>query len=102
MKGMSETLLREVYQALLDDFGKHPNDLGIKTCLEGLINRCEELNPWLPVDENTPRYKPLLVLDQCFGEQVATRPKGEDYFVTEFGNVLMQVTHYQELPEAPL
>lgn len=65
-----------------------------------LVDECKELNPWLPIDENTPRDR-LLQLGRIDGFQCVGR------YVPQFGHWVDQnqqyvvVTHYQELPDDP-
>ena len=46
-----ETLLRFNTDAFC------PAGSSSKALLEQLIDQCQELNPWLPIDDNTPRDK---------------------------------------------
>lgn len=94
MRGISEERLREIANQT-----KRFDDI---TLLNRLVkNECTELNPWLPIDEKTPRDR-LLQLGRLDGFQCVGR------YIPQFGHWVDQnqsyvvVTHYQELPEAPL
>jgi len=66
-----------------------------------LIDECDELNPWLPIDENTPKDIWLLLVDAAKDQYIGK-------FASEYGKWYVDIgvhvipTHYQELPEAPL
>lgn len=66
--------------------------------LNHIIEQCQELNPWLPIDENTPKDTPLLVY-------YPTMPKGLRFHVisklVNFDASIHKPTHYQELPDDP-
>lgn len=69
---------------------------------ELLLSECKELDPWLPIDENTPKDRPILL----FYPKHKT-PSGElkPYQVIMKYNALARImyepTHYQELPGDP-
>ncbi len=64
---------------------------------EWLIKKeCKELNPWMPIDENTPKDKQfLLYVDK--GPVIGRQFVGEIRF-----NWIYAPTHYRELPEDPV
>jgi len=65
-----------------------------------LRNECTELYPWIPVDENTPRDRPLLMmwpeLGVMQGEWVVDRWYCDMWELTG-SLVSRQPTHYKEL-----
>ena len=83
----------------------HYFSLGINPVIDinNLIEQCKELNPWLPIDENTPKDKRIFLwfpeanpINKIIGKWDCVNKK----FITEhsaFGNP----TYYQELPDDP-
>lgn len=80
---------------------------------------CTELNPWLPIDEDTPKDRLLLLYYPArYNDDDFDMPKIQSvgywshplgiwvcdlkYCWGEEKSRLVQPTHYQELPEAPL
>jgi hypothetical protein len=57
-----------------------------------LENECEELNQWKPIDENTPKDRPLLLFYPGYMQIV-------DFFDDTNKNIMP--SHWQELPEDP-
>lgn len=114
--GISKETLEITYESLLKDYGSHPNDPGIKTCLEGLIDNCTELDPWMPIDEDTPKDGRLLNIGKWTGVNFewihAAFLIGDEWHLPfdserdENGTPVLsqdeQPTHYKELsPEPP-
>lgn len=89
MRGISEERLRKLIEN--DDY----YDSGIeKSVIYGLIaNECHELNPWLPIDENTPKDRKLLMFIPGHGKEVMRH--------SEIKMWSPNPTHYQELPDDP-
>lgn len=56
MKYISEERLAEIKDIVTDG----PSKLFVQL----LITQCKELNPWQPIDENTPRDRRILLLYQ--------------------------------------
>lgn len=79
--------------------GLDTKDLTSHELLEILLRECAELDPWIPIDENTPKDRQLLLngeFYQCTGQWCD--------IITEWvddGNRIMHPTHYQELPDDP-
>ena len=80
--------------------------MGKKAMLEELISHeCKELNPWLPIDENTPKDRRILLLYPAMLDTPSVTGlwnalKGR--FVADIvihGSI--RPTHWQELPENP-
>jgi hypothetical protein len=102
MRGISE---REL-QIELSQLEGHGN-AGEKAMLLHLINRCEELNPWLQIDENSPKDRPLWLFngvkvigqwDDCLCEWSVLPVfwNGQTFDTSK------PFTHYQELPGDPV
>lgn len=93
--GISKERLKE----LLKHFDR-PYCMAEFTLISNLINECTELNPWMPIDENAPKDRPLLLKANC-GVAVEGSFNGwnweEHLLHTE-----IRPTHYQELPEDPV
>lgn len=70
---------------------------------------CTELDPWLPIDENTPKDKPVFVWSEIDGQNVAYWStsvwvdKGGSWIVEEnrSDTNILHPTHYKLLPEDP-
>lgn len=82
-------------------FNQHDRDI-LVDLLDALIISSEELNPWLPVDENTPKDRRLLLLfENGYGIVAAC----EGYFCNLDGGYWVESvncdgihpTHYEEL-----
>jgi len=78
----------------------HYFSLGINPVIDinNLIEQCKELNPWLPIDENTPKDRKILLyagvpvigwFDNIKNVWRCTDSKK------------LYATHYQELPSDP-
>lgn len=95
MRGISEKVLYR-----FNDEAFCPRGSSSRALLEQLLSQCTELNPWLPIDENTPRDR-LLQLGRLDGFQCVGR------YIPQFGHwadqnqAYVEVTHYQELPDDP-
>lgn len=98
MRGISEEEIKEML--------REESRLDIKIALNYLINQCKELNPWLPIDENTPRDRSILLL---WPQEIGGAMQG--YWLCdawycdmwELTGSLMsnQPTHYKLLTEDP-
>lgn len=97
MRGISEKELEKRLQAL-----KH--DSTVRSLLEILIDDCRELKePWIPIDENTPRDRRIKIYDAGYEGQVIVQ--WNEYFrcfIDPRGHKYLNPTHYQELPEDPI
>ena len=95
MIGISKKRLREIVENYCDQ--------RIEAEIEWLIEyECEELNPWLPIDENTPKDRELLLLysDKTKVVGVWHKDKGFDMY-DDWLCKTITATHYQELPDDP-
>lgn len=97
MRGISEKDLREKFRNLYWSTDDE------RQLLTALLTECKELNPWLPIDENTPKDKNILVYAPPYQDlqslqQVCKWHESAGFCIDE----LRTPTHYQELPEAPL
>lgn len=63
---------------------------------------CTELNPWLPIDENTPKDMQIKIYDSGYGQVIVSWNEFYRKFTDPHGHIYHHPTHYQELPEAPL
>lgn len=91
MRGIEEERLKELY---LSD--KTSNSL--QTAIQWLMVECKELNPWLPIDENTPKDKEMLF----YWPPGATCNPLPVRMVGIFNKFFIKPTHYQELPPNPI
>lgn len=76
-----------------------------KLFIHGLIIKCHELNPWLLIDENTPKDREILLFypaDDTYTQRKALGYWDGDYFETSIDSLYGEMpTHYQELPDDP-
>ena len=89
-EGISKREL-EVELCLLSDSNGY---LGEKAMLMHLIARCTELDTWLPIDENTPKDREL-ILKQYATNKVWIGIIDPNCYAAE------APTHYKLLPEDP-
>jgi len=69
--------------------------------LSKLISKCTELDPWIPIDGNTPRDKPLLLFVK-YPKYIIEGSYNKDY--EEWHDITfapIKPTHYKLLPEDP-
>lgn len=93
MRGISEKRLIEEIE--LYDIDVHARDI-----LNSLIDECQELNPWQPIDENTPKDRPILFY------YPPRYQRNEDTLISSEPSNTRAVefrfaTHWMELPEPP-
>ena len=82
-RGISEERLQEII--------KHSPNIDINELLE----ECTELNPWMPIDDNTPKDKYLLLYSQDI-EGLSKK------FVGKLESAwCWKPTHWCELPDNP-
>lgn len=70
--------------------------------LDILIKECKELNPWLPIDENTPKNRTVWLSNgknMCLAIWSLDRWREIVWMNTD--NTDCNFTHWQELPEDP-
>lgn len=85
--GISKERLEKTYNM-------YRKDLQFEAILGNLIRECRELNPWLPIDENTPKDRPILLYSPGM-------ENGCKQFVGNIESAWWKPTHYQELPGDP-
>lgn len=114
MEGISKETLEDYH-----NIARSIGDLIRSQVIRDLLSECKELDPWLPIDENTPKDKELLLY-------YPARENDDDFDMPKIQSVgywsvplgiwvcdlrylwgeeksrLVRPTHYQELPEAPL
>lgn len=78
----------------LEELSSKASRLEDKDFLETLIFQCTELNHWLPIDENTPKDRPILLYSPGM-------ENGCKQFVGNIESAWWKPTHYQELPGDP-
>lgn len=118
MRGISEEFLKSILADNNEYKMSAPYINAQKKVLQTLINQCKELNPWLPIDENTPKDRSLLLY-------YPGRENDDDFDIPKIQSIgywsfslaiwvcdlkycwgeeksrLAQPTHYQELPDDP-
>ena len=92
MRGISE-------ERLIDIFACYPLEAAEKIILQ----ECQELQePWIPVDENTPRDRQIKIYDDGYGQVVVQWNAYFRCFTDPHGHKYLNPTHYQELPADPV
>lgn len=102
MRGISEKDLKD-----RQDVARRIKDYVRSTLIDELISECKELNPWLPIDENTPKDKRLNLYwpgnGWITGSWVQLN-NNVGYFIHDllkYQPPPIKPTHYQELPGDP-
>ena len=92
MRGIDEESLEQLY--------KSANSEEIARLIKYLIRvECKELNPWLPIDGDTPKDKDILLWCE-FGQRIGYID-AHDGLIRAYGLGIVAPTHYQELPDDP-
>lgn len=93
MRGISEERLREIVEDYPEDHRSH------RMAKYLIATECQELNPWLPIDENTPKDRQLIFwFPKTKDVGVASWNEELKFFVcAKVGNP----TLYQKLPDDP-
>ena len=95
MRGISEENLKQKLESLMS----YQEDYEL---LEELIAECKEINPWLPIDENTPMNRYLLCVNSVGRKDVLRLDGHSNTWRTQDGLAAHYLpTHYQELPDDP-
>lgn len=84
--GISKERLEEILQSNQCTFERE--------ILDEIIKECTELNPWLPIDENTPKDRELWLYWESTGHM-------EKSYYNHMCGADCYATHYQELPGDP-
>lgn len=67
-----------------------------------LIKKCTELDPWLPIDENTPKDRPIWLWNGVKHLAARWNERNNDWWIAiSFGDSKEPFTHYKLLPEDP-
>ena len=96
MRGIDEETLLAVRKSLAAE--------GLNTdVIDALISlKIRELNPWLPIDENTPMNRYLLCVNSVGRKDVLRLDGHSNTWRTQDGLAAHYLpTHYQELPDDP-
>lgn len=100
MRGIKEERLRELFRVQYNP-PRDEYERGFNNCLAMLLTfECKELNPWLPIDNNTPPNRRLLLFYPGLGIHVGER-LSDGNFCIEAYDMDTTPTHYQELPDDP-
>jgi len=96
MQGISREMLPRLMDKI-SDLCDNEDNIDYYIIEKLLIEECTELNPWLPIDENTPKDRMLLVATKGNEILVAIyREKYNKWLYRDWEEVFP--THYQELP----
>ena len=97
MRGISEERLKEVAEDYPPDHRNH------RMAKYLIATECQELQePWIPVDENTPRDRQIKIYDDGYGQVVVQWNAYFRCFTDPHGHKYLNPTHYQELPADPV
>lgn len=89
---MTEGISKETLIRLMQD----PNcDSSDYATYDYLLSLCTDLDPWLPIDENTPKDKELLLITKEYGVVIGK------YFAAGKNGWWTTPTHYKLLPPMP-
>jgi hypothetical protein len=98
MIGISkERLIQIAYETHDSD----DTNIAILSLLDMLINECQELAPWLPISENTPKDRYILIFDVVAKSKVVAKFDTAVGLYLDRGRVAVYATHYKELSEDP-
>lgn len=97
MKGISKARLIEIY----NNYGRQNKDYAC--VVNSIISECKELDPWLPIDENTPKDRNILLLvdNQCVQGYWSVYHWCSEFPSQFDGMYGLNPTHWQELPPDP-
>ena len=73
-------------------------DLTSHELLEILLRECAELEPWLPIDENTPKDKRILLFANKY-KIVGNWDVDSQQWLSFPGGIVISPTHYKLLPD---
>lgn len=94
MRGISEERLKEIVEDYPPDHRNH------RTAKYFIATECQELQePWIPIDENTPKNRSLLIfVPAAYGCEIG----GWVSKLNRWSCHPFVATHYQELPDDPV
>lgn len=99
MRGITEERLREKINTVV--FWQMTSTEH-RTWANELLNECQELNPWQPIDDNTPNDRQILLFYPEYkapGGHLIPCITISKY--DELSNYMYWPTHWQELPSLP-
>lgn len=100
---MTEGISKEYLEGKLLQAKKY-NDVHLIDLLKYLISQCTELDPWLPIDKNTPKNTRVLLFFPGYGSYdggyLMTRRDGYVVFAAS-ASINVNPTCYKLLPEDP-
>ncbi|PTQ86934.1 hypothetical protein [Nitrosomonas ureae] len=102
MEGISKERLESQLKRISLQFDYDPTDRMIRM-LKQLIMECTELNPWIPIDEDTPIDKELILYYPAGRVNHVFLPKIKliGYHRPQLSSICRQPSHYQELIKDP-
>lgn len=69
--------------------------------IEALMDECQELTPWQPIDENTPKDRTVLLLSGATAVEGSYVSFDGGFWMQHWTHDEINPTHWQELPEGP-
>lgn len=98
MRGISEERLIELVSLIPEPAEKFHEFL----ILSALLNQCTELNTWVPIDENTPKDKQVLLFypgHKCPSGYLENHVAAMKY--NELATIRYKPTHWMHIPNEP-
>ena len=100
MRGISDESLKELVNSYE---GAHGFSRVFKWLLK---HECQELNQWMPIDENTPKDRPIILFNpednRGYSGQWRGTLDGSGYWDYDHDNASFdKPTHWMPLPNAP-
>ncbi len=97
-RGISEKKLKEIMDLCTNDIGSN--------IVAVIISQCEELNPWLPIEQapkGAPGFLALSKKRDSIAWLINDQAHDDRFYNQNTGNYTDKShwTHYQELPEDP-
>ena len=85
----------------LENIRKDNNNEELRDLLKQLIGECRELDAWLPIDEDTPKDRKIIIYDS-FNQSVETAWWDDGCFMYNAGDMdapIHEPVLWQELPK---
>lgn len=96
---MTEGIGKERLQQLKDRY-----EFSMEACdfAEMLLNECTELKPWMPIDENTPKDRPIRLFNGAKHLAAKWNEREDNWWIViSFGSSSEPFTRWCGLPDDP-
>lgn len=98
MRGISEERLLELISRVQDPLVQYRELMTLRV----MLGACTELNPWMPIDENTPKDKQVLLFypgHKCPSGYLENHVAAMKY--NELATIRYKPTHWMHIPNEP-